>query len=297
MPTFNLVSEPWIPCVTAQGRQEFSLREVLAQAHTIKELTDDSPLVTVALHRLLLAILHRNFGPASFDEWKELWKAGKWEEAKLNQYFEQWQHRFDLFDKEYPFYQDPFDESLKTIKPLSQLSEEMATGNNGTLFDHSFESSGKTYLPATAARLLTARQSFGFAGTGGYFNSTMISGYSVLAIGNTLFETLLLNLLPYNNERPIPQMIENGVSRDLPCWEQTRDAQLSQKERNTFGYLDYLTWQSRNIHLLAKENEDLILLSRCQFSQKLKLKDESLLDPFKCYIKGKERGYIAKRLN
>ena len=43
MPTFNLVSEPWIPCVTAQGSQEFRLREVLAQAHTIKELTDDSP--------------------------------------------------------------------------------------------------------------------------------------------------------------------------------------------------------------------------------------------------------------
>ena len=105
MPSFNLVSEPWIPCVTAQGVREFSLREVLAQAHTIKELSDDSPLVTVALHRLLLAILHRNFGPASFDEWKELWRASKWDEAKLNQYFEQWQHRFDLFDKDRPFYQ------------------------------------------------------------------------------------------------------------------------------------------------------------------------------------------------
>ena len=71
---FNLVDEKWIPCLIAgeKSPQEFSLREVLVQAHEISEIFDNSPLVTISLHRLLLAILHRNFGPASFSKWKEL---------------------------------------------------------------------------------------------------------------------------------------------------------------------------------------------------------------------------------
>ena len=76
MPEFNLVDQPWIPCLQRDGGkpQELSLRDTLIGAHEIRELFDNSPLVTVSLHRLLLAILHRNFGPASFGEWKELWQ-------------------------------------------------------------------------------------------------------------------------------------------------------------------------------------------------------------------------------
>ena len=195
-----------------------------------------------------------------------------------------------------PFYQDPFDESLKTIKPLSQLAEEMATGNNATLFDHSFEASEKGYSPAQTARFLLARQAYGFAGTGGYFNSTMIAGYSVLVLGENLFETLALNLIKYDEELPIPHLKENSHSIDLPFWEQNIGQQLAQKERNCFGYLDYLTWQSRQIHIITKEYENTLGPSHCQYSQKLKLKNENLFDPFKAYYKGKEKGFAARKL-
>jgi len=95
MPEFNLVDQPWIPCLLRDGGkpQERSLRDTLTGAHEIRELSDASPLVTVSLHRLLLAILHRNFGPASFSEWKELWQHGQWDSDKLNQYFDEWKHR------------------------------------------------------------------------------------------------------------------------------------------------------------------------------------------------------------
>ena len=67
--SFNLIDQPWIPCVLPHGRMEdLSLRDTLLNAHKITAIFDQSPLVTAALHRLLLAILHRNFGPASQGE-------------------------------------------------------------------------------------------------------------------------------------------------------------------------------------------------------------------------------------
>ena len=54
-PSFNLIDQPFIPCVTREGQHaEFSLLETLTRAHEIRELCDESPLVTIALHRLLL---------------------------------------------------------------------------------------------------------------------------------------------------------------------------------------------------------------------------------------------------
>jgi CRISPR system Cascade subunit CasA len=295
MPSFNLVSEKWIPCLTDDGAAEFSLRDVLTQAHTIKEVSDDSPLVTVALHRLLLAILHRNFGPASFDEWKELWRQGKWDEAKLNVYFDEWQHRFDLFDPERPFYQVLRMKNKKSeeveIHPVALLAHEAATGNNGTLFDHHFKEA------AQAARYLIARQAFSIGGgVSEPFNlshAPLVGGYTVLVLGENLFQTLALNLLPYNEEKPLPQVKENGHSKDVPAWEQKAPQIPDENGTNPLGYLDYLTWQSRRLHLLGAE----AVVISCQHQQNLKLKNEDLFDPFRCYAKSKNQGFTAKRLS
>ena len=84
MSSYNLVDEKWMPCIMPDGKtKDFGLQEVLVRAHEIKELLDPSPLVTVSLHRLLLAILHRNFGPASLPKWQELWNKDKWDEGIL----------------------------------------------------------------------------------------------------------------------------------------------------------------------------------------------------------------------
>lgn len=62
--SFNLIDEPWIPCIRLDGKpDELSLRAVFAQAHQLREIRGDSPLETASLHRLLLAVLHRVFGP------------------------------------------------------------------------------------------------------------------------------------------------------------------------------------------------------------------------------------------
>src|SRR5690554_2687234 len=107
-PSFDLVSEKWIPCVRLDGStDELGLFNTIAQAHELREVVDASPLVTASLHRLLLAILHHNFGPRKYDDWRELWEAKQFDAQVLAAYFDEWRHRFDLFDEERPFYQTP----------------------------------------------------------------------------------------------------------------------------------------------------------------------------------------------
>ncbi len=55
---FELTSEPWIPVRSLNGeRKEVSLRELFAKAHELECVNDASPLVTLALHRFLIAIV------------------------------------------------------------------------------------------------------------------------------------------------------------------------------------------------------------------------------------------------
>lgn len=268
-------------------------RDTLTDAHKIRELSDDSPLVTVSLHRLLLAILHRNFGPATFREWKALWQRGQWDSDKLNRYFDEWTHRFNLFDKERPFYQVLRMQNAKgkdvELHPVALLAHEAAAGNNATLFDHSFRDAPKAYSAAVTARYLIAHQAFALGGGVSHpFNlshAPLVRGFTVLTLGNNLFETLALNLLIYNKELPIQQ-----IGKDLPFWEQDSTRQPDKNGTHPQGYIDYLTWQSRRLHLIEPEEEASGVLW-CKRLQNLRLADERLsLDPFKCYREDKERG-------
>ena len=163
-PSFDLVSEPWIPCLRLDGSPDtLGLLDTLVQAHELREVVDASPLVTASLHRLLLAILHRNFGPPKYDAWRELWAAGRFDEGVLTDYFDQWRHRFDLFDEERPFYQTPAMPE-KMLKDVTKLAEDAAAGNNPTLFDHSLDDGTRTMTAANAACLLVAQQSYSLGG-------------------------------------------------------------------------------------------------------------------------------------
>ncbi len=81
--TFNLLEEKWLPCVmTDNALRSLSLREVLTDAPNARELVGDSPPVTIALHRLLLAILHRALSaPRDADEWNEIRETGNFDRA------------------------------------------------------------------------------------------------------------------------------------------------------------------------------------------------------------------------
>ncbi len=284
MSYFNLVDEEWIPCILPNGNSEdLRLEEVLIAAHKIDKVLDASPLVTDSLHRLLLAVLYSCYEISSMRDWQEIWKTGRFDRKRLKNYLQEYKPRFNLFDEKRPFYQSP---ELKGAKkhPALHLAMEISSGNNATLFNHSSDKNPDDVSPAIAARYVVTTQAYaiGFGVSHGrvhFSDSHVIRGLTVMALGNSLFETLALNLFPWP-----------GKERGKPIWEQDAPAKPYKDGNVPPGYLDYMTWQSRNIHLFPEDNP--LRVRFCQIQQNLRLPKQSIFDPFKCYRKDEKRGYV-----
>jgi CRISPR system Cascade subunit CasA len=203
--SFNLIEKPFVPYMRLGGRSdEYGLRDVLLKAHEIAELRDGSPLVTVALHRLLLAILHRCYeGPKNSAERVAIRRTGCFDADRITSYFEKWADRFDLFHEKYPFYQQA---GYEQDEPSSsnRLVKELSRGNNAALFDHTTDDPPIALTPGQAAREVIAEQVFAYSAGRGKKGEPHTRdaptgrAAAVFALGETLFETLWLNLTVYN---------------------------------------------------------------------------------------------------
>ncbi len=303
--SFNLVDEPWLPCTRSDGTAvTLNLRDVLTQAHQLQSLAGDSPPQTAALHRFLLAILHRIFGPAGYDEWAELWQATQFDASAVNNYLEKWRHRFDLFDAERPFYQSALLYLESQWVSIDRLVHELNAAY--PLFNHS-EMSVKDFLnPAEASRALIMAQSFSLCGTSGAFfpqtnprekkrQSMFVDGSIARAVnflidGNSLFETLMLNLVQY----PDDQIVKH-FKDDAPAWEQEDPS--SPKRGPLLGYLDYLTWQNRRV-LLHPEGDiygnPIIRQMRWEPAERI---ESSPLDVMQHHFRNKKEGFQSLYFN
>ncbi|HEY3342164.1 MAG TPA: type I-E CRISPR-associated protein Cse1/CasA [Anaerolineae bacterium] len=312
---FNLIDEPWIPVVPCNGPpRDVSLCDALLRAHEWREVYDNSPLVTIALHRLLLAILYRAL-PArtevEWDElWEELWKAKRLPEAPIVDYLDQWRDRFDLFSETHPFYQTAgltigsATSSTDGASPVSRLAHELASGNNATLFDHGHDIM-IGISASRAARLLLAAQAFSMGGgiSGNAVlneqqfrrpnaqHGLLVSGVIVWVEGDSLRETLLLNLTP-----------EDMQSNVLPPWETPPtmpvDVIHAADDITARGRVDLLTWQARLIRLVGEHSVAGPFVRRVYCTQGRPAGDIGIVfDPMKSYIRTDERGYLPIRFN
>lgn len=268
MASFNLLDEPWVPVLTADGEpREVGLREALLRVADLREISDPSPLVVVALHRLLLAILHRVYGPADVDAWEVLWRRGAFESAPLLAYLDRWRDRFDLFDAAWPFYQVA-GLGEEYAAPVARLAHEVAASNDNALFNHT-EDDASFLTPAKAARSVVAHQAFAVGGLITYEKgqdpklyksadaAPLTKGAVVLARGESLFQTLLLNLVQYNPEADEPFAFRGA---DLPLWERSEPTRPEDRRPN--GYVDLLTWPSRRIRLFPTTRDGQTVVER-----------------------------------
>jgi len=296
---FNLVDERWLPCAEMDGKPvELSITEALVRSHELRELRDSSPLTTAALHRLLLAVIHSAYrGPQSVAAWRALWSAGRADQKMLGDYLVKWHDRFNLFDASHPFYQVA-GFSIDATRPACQLEQEIARGNNATLFDHTTEASSPALTSARAARALVTNQAYAVGGGNGSTSALfgkhpnlkhapLVAGITVLLKGETLFETLMLNLLLLTAEAPIP-----CEKDDAPAWERSQGIQHP-GERPVRGWLDLLTWQSRCISLIEKDDR----VSEMYYAQGNSLSKTSAREPMWFYRESKKPGeYLPVRL-
>ncbi len=90
-PSYDLLTEPWIPVLRTDGTADsLGLRDVLHQAHQLRGLTGETPLVTASLYRLLLAVLYRALGTPTLDTWEDLWEQGRFPAQALDAYLSRW---------------------------------------------------------------------------------------------------------------------------------------------------------------------------------------------------------------
>lgn len=285
--TFDLLTHPWLPCLQPDGAERLcSLTETLLRAPELAEIADPSPMVTAALHRLLLAVVHRVFGPAETAAWHRLWRRGEWPRAELEDYLARWGDRFDLFSETHPFYQVVGLPS-RLSAPASRLVLDRASGNRATLFDHSRDGSAGGLSPAAAARHLVAYQQYCLGGRCGSERglATVRSGplaHAALFLvgGRNLFETLMLNLVPYSPEREAPWPCH---AEDRPVWE--REAAETSAVGPPAGYLDYLTWPSRRLRLVPTRDVggEFVVREVCVSAGRDLAPDDPLPDPARAW--------------
>ncbi len=256
--SFNLIDEKWIPAL-AEGQEptEVSLRYALTHAREITEILGESPPITVAIHRMLLAILHRALdAPKDREDWQKIWKAGTFDEHKIIVYLEKHRSAFDLFDAQKPFFQNA------TIQSKNPKSVENLFFQNNPTARHFGQHSGKVLLSHGAAAIgIIAMQTFDVCGYVAAENKEgkesanethLMQTAIALMRGDNLFETLMLNFIRYDGENGEPFSFES--QKDLPAWE--REGPTRSEERLMRGYADWLTWQGRRLRLRANGNAE-----------------------------------------
>lgn len=215
--------------------ESVSLLDLFKQAHQLRALAGEMVTQNVAMMRLLIAILYAVFGREDLEgnegvpqtdrdaraRWQALWERGSFPAEQIEEYLNHFENRFFLFDPQRPFFQvvvppettiETKDKQGNTIflpaydytKKLSYFIGDLSEGENKPRwFVYRTNRSDVSY--PEAARWLVHLNSFDVAPVGapkgGYFQP---KAYGlpwpntlglVWAEGDTLFETLMLNLV------------------------------------------------------------------------------------------------------
>ncbi|AFH39942.1 type I-E CRISPR-associated protein Cse1/CasA [Thermus thermophilus] len=249
---FNLIDEPWIPVLKGGRVVEVGIGEALLRAHEFTRIETPSPLEEAALHRLLLAVLHRALrGPRRLEDVLDWWREGGFPQDPIRDYLNRFRDRFFLFHPEAPFLQVA-DLPEENPLPWSKLLPELASGNNPTLFDHTTEENLPKATYAQAARALLVHQAFAPGGllrrygVGSAKDAPVARPALFLPTGRNLLETLLLNLVPYN------------PGEDAPIWEipplRFGDLEGGKTAWPLSGRTRVYTWPARGVRFLDEGN-------------------------------------------
>ncbi len=290
-PRYNLLDEPWIPVRKGGATTMVGLKEALLWAHEIEALALASPLEEAALTRLMLAVLHRALdGPQGTNDLRRIYQEGRFPEDTLKDYLERWRDRFYLFHPEVPFFQVA-DLPEELHLPWTKLLPEFASGNNPTLFDHTFDDTPPAASLAQAARALVAHQSFVPGGLLKRYGVSSAPGgpLAVSAVflpqGSNLFETMVLTLVPYE------------AAGDAPLWEEPplrfKDLKEHRTRRPRTGRTRTYTWLSRALKLLPEEDTVRFILYGPGVCPEEVLEP----DPFCAYREDKQARLVPVRLS
>ncbi len=286
--SFNLIDHDWIPVVDQQlSPHVVSLRALLFQAHNLNAVSGETPLETVALLRLLLAMVYRIVDLPDEDAWAERWQAGngQFPADEIDAYLMRPKiyPQFELFGAGPRFFQYQPDPKAG-VKSVNSLMPHFAFGNKGTLFDHHRDDELLALTLDEAARALLVAQAFGLGGLSGleekFTDGPGSKGILFIIRGANLFQTLMLNLAP--------REFRSDQTDDRPIWEQP-DPFADQRTMPN-GVMDVLTWPNRRIWLETQEIAQSPRVTHMRWSPGLRLSEVYHDEPMKLYTVSKEYG-------
>jgi len=249
----NLTIDPWIPAVRPDGtRGLFSLQDLFAQAHELRDLAV-KPHERIALMRLLLCTTQAALnGPADQDAWEQ---CEPLIQPLVRDYLDKWQAAFELFGDGPRFLQVKTGVLAAAVPVMEQegiarLNLSMASGeSNATLFDNS-ASDQHAFTPAESALSLLTYQCYSPLLGRGYKGRSPCADESMLhtfRVGPNLLATLRLNLLTRETCRD--SYGHHGMGR--PLWEvwSSNKPSLEVTQLLTSSYLGRLVPLARAVWL------------------------------------------------
>ncbi len=233
----NILNDDWLFVKYNTGKvRQISVRQAFQDAEKIKNIeTPTFHGTTVSLYDvpviqfLCILLLSAYFKPKNkfkaADKYfnKELTEKG-WDLKVINDYFDKWEKRFNLFDNKYPFLQDirlknEIKEDSKEDLSFISKSSLLAPGGNNLIFEHN--SASKTDLvdfkpeADELVYILLYLRTLGTSPMAAQYPYKAMSANATLFIlnyGKNLKETIIANCLPLRDS-------EQGTIYDKPIWE------------------------------------------------------------------------------
>lgn len=216
--SFRLTERDVVPVRVGGRRELVSLPELLVRAHEIDGFEVSVPPAEAALWRVLYVLAARVSGlgdperPLHGDGWHErrdeVWQRGRFAESAVRAYFDVYGDRFDLFDAERPWLQDPR-LAVECEKPagVNKLVWGRPAGQNQVWFAHHWEADAAPVSSEQAVWHLLAQLFYGPSGRctsrevagrreANCMGGPLRSAVSFHIVAGNLFESLVAGLCP-----------------------------------------------------------------------------------------------------
>jgi len=257
--SFNVLLEPWIPALYLDGKfEERGILGCLEDAHQIREIRSPAPIIEFGLYRLLVAfvldaLITADRRPEDEFDLQDLMQAGRFDMQLMQGYIKECGDVFDLFHPERPFLQTKM--GNEPLKPLAGMFPAVPSGTNVSIWHHEYEERLAVNCQE-AARMLTTIAPFMIAGGSGLGRSINSDPplYS-LVVGDSLFETLILNM---------PLTLKRSLEGDVIAW---RNSMPPGKAYSQISVLQAFTWRPRQIQLIPKSESSKIKVSLMRFTK------------------------------
>lgn len=261
---FHLCTEPWIYVMEKEYHiKKVTLDEALLHAERYRDLAGETESQNIAVLRFLLAVLHTVFFRSNENgeieridsvkealrRWKAIWNRGSFPKQPIQEYFLEWKDRFWLFDPKYPFYQVP--EIQGTENPAKKMNGAVVESSNKIQLFSMRSGKKKNELKYDeAARWLIYLQAFDDTAAKRPSPKLCFTGSIgiVTAKGNSLFETLMLNLTLLKDGQELWGEAKPSWERDQPSKEKLKEIPIPDNQA------ELLSLQCRRV-LLHREDE------------------------------------------